>query len=103
KSTLLSMLTGTDEPDSGRVTRRGDLAMGVLDQTGTLPAGPTVRSAVPPPSMFAAEHEWAGDAAVRSVLTGLELDRLGLDAPVAPMSRGGGRPVALGAQLLRPP
>ena len=97
KSTLLSMLTGADEPDSGRVTRRGDLAMGVLDQSGTLPAGTTVRDVVLPPSMFAAEHEWAGDAAVRSVLTGLELDRLGLDAPVAPMSGGERRRVALAA------
>ena len=102
KSTLLSLLTGADEPDSGRVTRRGDLAMGVLDQTGTLPAGTTVRDVVLPPSMFAAEHEWAGDPAVRSVLTGLELDRLGLDAPVAPMSGGERRRVALAAQLIRP-
>ncbi len=102
KSTLLSLLTGTDEPDSGRVTRRGDLAMGVLDQSGTLPAGTTVRDVVLPPSMFAAEHEWAGDPAVRSVLTGLELDRLGLDAPVAPMSGGERRRVALAAQLIRP-
>ena len=52
--------------------------------------------------MFAAEHEWAGDPAVRSVLTGLELDRLGLDAPVAPMSGGERRRVALAAQLIRP-
>src|SRR3712207_3258940 len=102
KSTLLSLLTGTDDPDSGRVTRRGDLAMGVLDQSGTLPPGTTVRDVVLPPSMFAAEHEWAGDAAVRSVLTGLELDRLGLDAPVAPMSGGERRRVALAAQLIRP-
>jgi ATP-binding cassette subfamily F protein uup len=102
KSTLLSLLTGADEPDSGRVTRRGDLAMGVLDQSGTLPVGTTVRDVVLPPSAFAAEHEWAGDAAVRSVLTGLELDRLGLDAPVAPMSGGERRRVALAAQLIRP-
>src|SRR6476469_8310424 len=102
KSTLLSMLTGADEPDSGRVTRRGDLAMGVLDQSGTLPVGTTVRDVVLPPSMFAAEHEWAGDPAVRSVLTGLELDRLGLDAPVGPMSGGERRRVALAAQLIRP-
>src|SRR5215204_4378421 len=102
KSTLLSLLTGADEPDSGRVTRRGDLALGVLDQSGTLPPGATVRDVVLPASTFAAEHEWAGDAAVRSVLTGLELDRLGLDAPVATMSGGERRRVALAAQLIRP-
>src|SRR3954462_3003653 len=102
KSTLLSMLTGADEPDSGRVPRGGALALGVLDQSGPLPPGTTVRAVVLPPSMFAAEHEWAGDPAVRSVLTGLELDRLGLDAPVAPMSGGERRRVALAAQLIRP-
>ncbi|GAB3354545.1 ABC-F family ATP-binding cassette domain-containing protein [Modestobacter lapidis] len=102
KSTLLSVLTGTDEPDSGRVTRRSDLAMGVLDQTGTLPTGTTVRDVVLPTSRFAEEHEWAGDPAVRSVLAGLELDRMGLDAPVAPMSGGERRRVALAAQLIRP-
>ena len=52
--------------------------------------------------MFASEHEWAADPAVRSVLAGLELDRLGLDAPVAPMSGGERRRVALAAQLIRP-
>ncbi|MGY1858229.1 ABC-F family ATP-binding cassette domain-containing protein [Modestobacter sp. SYSU DS0290] len=102
KSTLLRVLTGVDEPDSGRVTRRGDLAMGVLDQSGTLPPGTTVRDVVLPASRFAAEHEWAGDPAVRSVLTGLELDRMGLDSPVAPMSGGERRRVALAAQLIRP-
>jgi ABC transport system ATP-binding/permease protein len=102
KSTLLGVLTGTEEPDSGRVTRRGDLAMGVLDQSGTLPPGTTVRDVVLPASRFAAEHEWAGDPAVRSVLTGLELDRLGLDSLVATMSGGERRRVALAAQLIRP-
>ena len=102
KSTLLGVLTGREEPDSGRVTRRGDLAVGVLDQSGTLPPGATVRDVVLPESLFAAEHEWAADPAVRSVLTGLELDRLGLDSPVAPMSGGERRRVALAAQLVRP-
>jgi ABC transport system ATP-binding/permease protein len=102
KSTLLGVLTGREEPDSGRVTRRGDLRLGVLDQSGTLPPGATVRDVVLPERLFAAEHEWAADPAVRSVLTGLELDRLGLDSPVAPMSGGERRRVALAAQLIRP-
>ncbi|MGY1772888.1 ABC-F family ATP-binding cassette domain-containing protein [Blastococcus sp. SYSU D00813] len=102
KTTLLEVLTGVEEPDSGRVTRRGDLAMGVLDQSGTLPPGTTVRDVVLPASLFASEHEWAADPAVRSVLAGLELDRLGLDSPVAPMSGGERRRVALAAQLIRP-
>ena len=102
KSTLLGVLTGAEEPDSGRVTRRGDVALGVLDQSGTLPPGTTVRDVVLPSTLFAAEHEWAADPAVRSVLTGLELDRLGLDAPVASMSGGERRRVALAAQLVRP-
>ncbi|WP_222262296.1 ABC-F family ATP-binding cassette domain-containing protein [Modestobacter marinus] len=102
KSTLLRVLSGTEEPDDGRVTRRGDLAMGVLDQLGTLPPGTTVRDVVLPSSTFAAEHEWAADPAVRSVLTGLELDRMGLDAPVDTMSGGERRRVALAAQLIRP-
>ncbi|MBW8765517.1 MAG: ABC-F family ATP-binding cassette domain-containing protein [Geodermatophilales bacterium] len=102
KTTLLEVLTGREEPDSGRVTRRGDLTLGVLDQSGTLPPGKTVRDVVLPASLFAAEHEWAADPAVRSVLTGLELDRLGLDAPVDTMSGGERRRVALAAQLVRP-
>ncbi|MCV2491063.1 ATP-binding cassette domain-containing protein [Geodermatophilus sp. YIM 151500] len=102
KTTLLEVLTGREEPDAGRVTRRSDLALGVLEQAGDLPPGTTVRDVVLPPQLFAAEHEWAADAGVRSVLAGLELDRLGLDAPVDAMSGGERRRVALAAQLVRP-
>src|SRR3954454_14012766 len=58
KSTLLSLLTGADDPASGRVPRRGDMAMGVLDQSDWLPRGTTVADLLVPPSEFAAEHAW---------------------------------------------
>jgi ATP-binding cassette subfamily F protein uup len=49
----------------------------------------------------AAEHEWAGDAAVRSVLAGLGLAAVGLDADVARLSGGERRRTALAAALVR--
>src|SRR5207249_3815589 len=49
---------------------------------------------------YAAEHEWAGDAAVRAVLDGLGLFALGLDAPVSTMSGGERRRVSLAAALV---
>ena len=39
KSTLLRILAGALDPDSGRVTRRGGVVVGVLDQGDSLPAG----------------------------------------------------------------
>src|SRR3954453_15379796 len=102
KTTRPACPPAREDPAPGRVPPRGDLTLGVLDQSGTLPPGRTVRDVVLPASLFAAEHEGAADPAVRSVLTGLELDRLGLDAPVDTMSGGERRRVALAAQLVRP-
>nr|WP_205862401.1 ABC-F family ATP-binding cassette domain-containing protein [Planosporangium thailandense] len=105
KSTLLKLLTKSIEPDTGRVTHRRDLRVVALPQTLDLPPGATVRDVVVGsawlPEAFAAEHEWAGDAGVRSVLAGLGMPDLGLDAPVAPMSGGERRRVALAALLIR--
>ncbi|MEB0014771.1 ATP-binding cassette domain-containing protein, partial [Glaciimonas sp. Cout2] len=42
KSTLLSLLAGRIEPDSGRVTRRRGVTIGVLDQSDALASGQTV-------------------------------------------------------------
>src|SRR6476660_6484961 len=92
KSTLLRLLTRAEEPDSGRAIHRRDLAVLALPQTLTLAPEATVRDVVVGsawlPSEFAAEHEWAGDAGVRTVLDGLGMGGLGLDAPVGPMSGG---------------
>jgi ATP-binding cassette subfamily F protein uup len=102
KSTLLGLLAGTVGPDAGRVTHAGGLRLGALAQHDDLDAGSTVRELV---LGDAAPHEWAGDARVRDVLTGLfgGLDlpgfAQGLDTVVGPLSGGERRRIAL-ARLL---
>lgn len=95
KSSLLGMLAGTKEPDSGRVTVRGGTRIGVLDQADTLPDGITIGAAVVGDM---AEHEWAGDARVRDVIEGLLTD-LPWDAQIGSLSGGQRRRVSL-AKLL---
>jgi ATPase subunit of ABC transporter with duplicated ATPase domains len=95
KSSLLAMLSGRLEPDAGRVTVRGGVRVGVLDQSDTLDDELTVGETVVGDAL---EHEWAGDAGIRDVIAGL-LSDLDWDAPVAPLSGGQRRRVAL-ARLL---
>ncbi len=97
KSTLLRLITGAEPPDSGRVSRLGGLRIATVDQAGLLPAGANVREAV---VGDAAEHVWAGDAAVRQVLTGLGLAELGLEMAVDRLSGGERRRVSLAAALV---
>jgi ATP-binding cassette subfamily F protein uup len=105
KSTLLRMLAKTEEPDSGRVTHRRDLRVATLPQTMTFAEGATVRDVVLGtawlPQGMGAEHEWAGDAGVRTIMAGLGMGHLGLDASVDSMSGGERRRVALAALLVR--
>jgi ATPase subunit of ABC transporter with duplicated ATPase domains len=105
KSTLLRLLTKAEEPDSGRVTHRRDLRVAALPQALALAPEATVRDVVLGtawlPESMGAEHEWAGDAGVRSILDGLGMPYLGLDQPVGPMSGGERRRVALAALLVR--
>jgi ATP-binding cassette subfamily F protein uup len=105
KTTLLRLLTRSEQPDAGRVTHRRDLQVAALPQTLDLDPAATVRDVVLGTgwlgSGFAAEHEWAGDAGIRTILTGLGMPGLGLDATVGPMSGGERRRVALAALLVR--
>ncbi|MGW1676390.1 ABC-F family ATP-binding cassette domain-containing protein [Saccharopolyspora sp. NPDC002376] len=101
KTTLLEVLAGLAEPDDGRVSQTRDLRMAVVTQRTELPEDATVRNAVLDPHGFTAEHEWAADAKVRSVLSGLGMTRLGLDTPVKDFSGGERRRVALAAALIR--
>jgi ATP-binding cassette subfamily F protein uup len=74
KSTLLRMITGAEPPDAGRATRTGGLRIATVSQAGLLTSGASVRELV---VGDAAEHVWAGDAAVREVLAGLGPGQLG--------------------------
>ena len=95
KTSLLAMLAGRLQPDAGRVTVRGGVRVGVLDQGDTLDDSLTVERAVVGDTP---EHVWAGDARVRDVIRGLLAD-IPWDAPVTVLSGGQRRRVALAALL----
>ena len=68
KSTLMKIIAGTEELDSGRVTKSGGTSVGILSQIDNAPKGATVRDVVLGDK---ATHEWARDAGVRAIFTGL--------------------------------
>ncbi len=96
KSTLLRMLAGRLEPDSGRVTRRGGVTIAMLDQADELDSGKTVHQTV---IGDIDEHVWAGDPQVRDVIAGLIAD-IPWEAMVDDLSGGQRRRVALAALLI---
>jgi ATPase subunit of ABC transporter with duplicated ATPase domains len=96
KSTLLRILAGRLEPDSGRVTVRGGVEIAMLDQGDTLDHAGTVGRAIVGDRD---EHEWAGDARIRDVIGGLVPD-IAWDTLIGTLSGGQRRRVALAALLV---
>ncbi len=68
KSTLMSVLAGRLTPDSGRVTVRGGVRIGMLDQRDALDPSQTVGHAV---VGDVPEHTWARDPRIRDIIGGL--------------------------------
>lgn len=105
KSTLLRTLTRRQDLDSGRVTHTRDLRVGYLEQADLTSSGTVLETVLGPDRLAGGTHAWAGDAAVRGVLSGLLSDIEsavpgGYDAPVSALSGGQRRRVALATVLL---
>ncbi|GGT34632.1 ABC-F family ATP-binding cassette domain-containing protein [Streptomyces purpureus] len=103
KTTLIRMLARLEDADSGRVTHSGGLRLGVLTQHDSLDPKATVRHEV---IGDLADHEWAGSAKIRDVLTGLFGGlglpgfEHGLDTVIGPLSGGERRRIALAKLLI---
>src|SRR3954453_7421883 len=98
KTTLLNLLAGRAEPDSGRVSRTRGLHLGYLDQRDLLDDTHTVRRVGPAGK---ADREWAADATTREVVEVL-LDGIALERVVHGLSGGERRRCALARLLLEP-
>jgi len=96
KTTLLEVLTGVREPDSGRVVRTGATSIGYLRQAEDADATATVRDTIVGGQP---DHVWAAQAHTRAVVEHL-LGEIDLDAPLHRLSGGERRRTALAELLL---
>ncbi len=106
KSTLLRLIAGVEQPDEGALTRTGDVDVALLGQRDELDEAASVRDVLVGER---AEHEWAADSAFRAVLDGLmggvsmAMFAAGIETPIAGLSGGERRRIALARLLLDAP
>lgn len=96
KTTLLSLLTGRLEPDSGAVTRASGASIGFLAQADEFAPHASVRDVIVGGEP---DHVWAANAVTRGIVEHL-LGDVPLDAAVADLSGGERRRTALVAVML---
>lgn len=99
KSSLIKIMSGSETPNDGRVSRSNDLHLGTLSQIDQADPQATVRDVVLGDQ---ADHEWATNARARDVLTGL-FGGFGeeiLTRTMGPLSGGERRRVALAKLLI---
>ena len=99
KSTLIKVMAGIEAPDSGRVSKAGSVTIGILSQSDDSDENTLVRDVV---LGDLATHEWAGNAKVREVLTGLfgGISEELLDRKISYLSGGERRRVNLARILI---
>ena len=96
KSTLLHLFAGNQEPDSGRVTKRGGVTFGMLDQRDPLDDAATVREAT---LEGREDYEWAADTTSREIVEAL-LGGINLESTIGSLSGGQRRRADLARLLL---
>lgn len=100
KSTLLKILAGAETPDSGQITSANWARIAILPQADSTSAG-SVRDFVVGSKKT---HEWASDAGVREIFTGLFGGHSSemLDRPYNSLSGGEKRRVGIAKLLIEP-
>jgi ATPase subunit of ABC transporter with duplicated ATPase domains len=95
KSTLIRLFAKLQEPDSGQITKRGEVKVGLLDQLDEFLPNQTISEVVVGDTP---EYEWAGNSKIRDIFEGLLKD-FDFNQKVSELSGGQRRRVSLAALL----